>query len=283
MALNVYNNSDKPSFLQKYRDKAKQLYTFPEITDPRVGIGMARRKGKNQVLKAVLELRDMVLGGSIAPGERLSEVSVSEQIGISRTPVREALGRLEHEGLLEQLPTGGYMVRTFTFEDVIDAIELRGVLEGTVARLAAERGVDPGRMAAIRRTLAQLDAVIAAGAAAMDLDAYSELNAEFHEQLAGLAGSETIRREVERAANLPFAAPSAFLEAQSSILEFRLSLIGAQAQHRDMLDAIENREGARAESVAREHARLARKNIEYVMTQDRRLIPKVPGLSLVAG
>lgn len=244
---------------------------------------MARRKGKNQVLKAVLELRDLVLGGAIAAGERLSEMSISEQIGISRTPVREALGRLEHEGLLEQLPTGGYMVRTFTFEDVIDAIELRGVLEGTVARLAAERGPDPVRLARMREIVSALDKVIAVGAEAMDFDAYSELNSEFHECLAQLAGSDTIRREVERAANLPFGSPSAFLDVQSNILEFRQSLIGAQEQHRDMLDAIEKREGTRAEFIAREHARLARKNIEYVMTHDRRLIEKVPGLSLVAG
>lgn len=244
---------------------------------------MTQRKGKHQALKAVLELRDMVLGGKIAPGERLSEVSISERIGISRTPVREALGRLEHEGLLEQLPTGGYTVRSFTFDDVVDSIELRGVLEGTAARLAAERGADAVLLGRMREIVAGLDKVLAAGAASMDFEAYAELNSEFHDCLAGLAGSDTVRREVERATNLPFASPSAFLDVQSDILEFRNSLVGAQAQHRDMLDAIENREGARAEFIAREHARLARKNIEYVMNHDRRLIKKLPGLSLVAG
>ena len=65
--------------------------------------------------------------------------SSSERLGVSRTPLRLALSTLAHEGLLEPLPGGGFVVRSFTRADVSDAIELRGVLEGTAARLAAER------------------------------------------------------------------------------------------------------------------------------------------------
>ena len=63
----------------------------------------------------------------------------SRQLGVSRTPLRTALMTLEHEGLLETLPGGGFVVREFTRTDINDSIELRGVLEGTAARLAAER------------------------------------------------------------------------------------------------------------------------------------------------
>lgn len=237
----------------------------------------------SQTLKALMGLRDMVLSGALPAGERLYEVAISQQIGISRTPVREALGRLEQEGLLERVSSGGFTVRTFSFDDVVDAIELRGVLEGTAARLAAERGANAKDLHGMHQTLEALDRVVQAGAVSLDFNSYTDLNGKFHASLAALAGSDILVRELERSARLPFASPSAFLEAQSGMLEIRQTLLGAQEQHRDILDAIELREGVRAEHIAREHARLARKNLEYVMNHDRSLMKKVPGLSLVAG
>ncbi|ADZ71285.1 GntR family transcriptional regulator [Polymorphum gilvum] len=243
---------------------------------------MGEAKGASLSRKAVMELRDLILGGTLPPGERLYEVPLSERLGISRTPMREAMAKLEQEGLLERIPAGGYAVRTFTFEDVIDAIELRGVMEGTAARLAAERGVEPVKLRQFRKVVEALDRTLGSDVKKMDFDGYVELNSELHELLAGLSGSEMVRREVERASRLAFASPSAFLREQEDVLEFRRSLIGAQAQHRALLEAIEAREGSRAEAVAREHARLARQNLEYVMFQDRSLIVRVPGLALVA-
>jgi GntR family transcriptional regulator, vanillate catabolism transcriptional regulator len=81
---------------------------------------------------------------------------------------------------------------------------------------------------------------------------------------------------------LPFAGPSAFLNAQTDIPAFRASLTVGQAQHRAIAAAIEMREGARAEAVAREHARLARQNLDFVLA-DRTLVDRVPGLRLVSG
>ena len=116
----------------------------------------------------------------------------------------------------------------------------------------------------------------------MDLDAYIALNAEFHEMLGTLSGSRIVQREIERVMHLPFAGPSAFLNAQTSVPAFRASLGVGQAQHRAIALAIEMREGSRAEAVTREHARLARINLDFVM-KDKDLIERVPGLVLVAG
>jgi GntR family transcriptional regulator of vanillate catabolism len=218
----------------------------------------------------------------MAAGERLSEIAVAQQLGVSRTPLRAALSRLEQEGLLELIPSGGYAVRSFTLADVFDAIELRGVLEGTAARLAAERGVSPARLTQIKQLVAELDKTFRDRPEEMLFDRYVELNAEFHSVLAELPGSETMRRELERAAHLPFASPSAFLEKQEDVPAFRQSLIFAQRQHRDIVSAIEMREGARAEALAREHARLARRNLDFVLGQDRSLMRRVPGLVLVS-
>ena len=242
--------------------------------------GVSQRAAQSQ--RALMGVRELIVSGEIRAGSRLSELALVERLGISRTPLRAALAQLGQEGLVEAIPSGGYAVRSFTREDVIDAIELRGVLEGMALRLAAERGVAPARMGELQRLLEGIDEALQGAAEEMDFDRYVDLNASFHEKLWGLA-SQTIRREIERVTSLPFASPSAFLDKQANVLEFRRSLYGAQAQHRAMVSAISLREGTRAEALAREHARLARQNLEFVLDQDRSLIRRVPALSLVVG
>src|SRR5919204_6633361 len=91
-----------------------------------------------QTVKATLGLRQLLFNGEIRPGERLVELALVERLGVSRTPLRLALTTLEHEGLVESLAGGGFAVRQFTRAEIDDAIELRGGLEGTAARVAAE-------------------------------------------------------------------------------------------------------------------------------------------------
>ena len=104
----------------------------------------------SQTVTALLELRELILGGELSPGQRLSELAVVERLGVSRTPVRAALARLQEEGLVEAIPSGGYAVRAFSEQEVNEAIELRGVLEGLAARLAAEKGADVQALAALK-------------------------------------------------------------------------------------------------------------------------------------
>lgn len=241
-----------------------------------------RSKPQSQTLKAELGLRNLVFSGSFGPGERLPEISLSDQLGVSRTPLRAALMRLEQEGLLVPIPSGGYQVRLFSEEDVIDAIEFRGVLEGTAARLAAERGVPAGRLQQLKGLVAELDEVVAPGPEKMDFDAYVDRNARFHDLLGELAGSALIRRELDRATRLPFASPSAFLASQAEVPAFRATLMVGQAQHRAIAEAIETREGSRAEALAREHARLARHNLAIVLS-DAALAEQMPAMRLVSG
>jgi GntR family transcriptional regulator of vanillate catabolism len=235
-----------------------------------------------QSQRALMGVRDLIICGEIRSGTRLSEVTLAERLGISRTPLRAALARLEQEGLVELIPTGGYAVRSFTREDVVDAIELRGVLEGTSLRLAAERGVDSSKLDDLHHLLAEIDAALSTSVDTMDFEGYVGLNAQLHSQLWALS-SQAIQRVISRVASLPFASPSAFLDKQADVPAFRRSLFGAQDQHRAMVQAIERREGARAEHLAREHARLALQNLEFVLDQDRSLIRRVPALSLVVG
>lgn len=241
---------------------------------------MTGSKANTHTKRALLELRQRIISGKLAGGQRLYEVALAEDLQVSRTPVREAMSRLAEEGLLERGAGGGFMVRSFSLEDVVDAIEIRGVLEGTAARLAAERGVDPKKLAAIKDTLKALDGCFGEKLDTVDFDLYSELNARFHVQLAELPGSNIVARELERAKSLPFASPSAFVPDSHELQSFRISLIVAQQQHQAIITAIEAREGARADAIAREHARIALSNLDYVLGLGAEQIANISSLAL---
>src|SRR5450631_2027780 len=109
-----------------------------EVSPPRTA---SKHKDRNasQTGRAALVLREMLLEGHFQPGERIREVPLAAELGVSRIPLRLVLERLAHEGLLAELPTRGFVVQRFSTADIYEAIELRGLLEGMAARLAAER------------------------------------------------------------------------------------------------------------------------------------------------
>jgi GntR family transcriptional regulator of vanillate catabolism len=235
--------------------------------------------GTSQTMRALLRLRELLLSGEFEPGARMSELPLVERLGVSRTPLRLALSALEHEGLLRVLPSGGYVVREFTRSDIDDAIELRGVLEGTAARFAAERGVTRRELRAMIDIADQTDEVVHA-ADYESFERYVDLNERFHSLLYDAARSPLLERALEHAISLPFAGPSAFVLAEAELPESREVLIVAQSHHRALIDAIDRREGARAESIAREHARLARLNLDIVL-RHREVLERLPGASLI--
>ncbi|MEW5421569.1 GntR family transcriptional regulator [Amorphus sp. 3PC139-8] len=232
-------------------------------------------------MRAQVELRRRILSGEFPGGTRLLEVAMAEELEISRTPVREAMSRLAEEGLLERARGGGFLVRRFAYSDVVDTIELRGVLEGTVARFAAERGVPAPRMAEMRKILAQLDTCFGRDLDDVDFERYSAFNSAYHEALWRLPGSHTMMRELAKVTRLPFASPSAFLPSRRQPGLFRQSLREAQSQHRAIVEAIEAREGARAEALAREHARSARNNLALLFDEGGDLALGNPALALM--
>lgn len=235
-------------------------------------------------VRALLQLRELILSGELAGGTRIAELAIVERLGMSRTPIRAALVRLEQEGLLQALPHGGYVVQSFSERDVADAIELRGTLEGLLARRAAERGVPDTALQAARVCLARISALLAAPR--LDEQAFSDYvacNSEFHVLLVAMADSPTIGRQLERVNSLPFASPSGFVLAQPDSAPARDMLVVAQQQHQQVLDAIERREGARAEAIMREHARLAQRNLDAVVTEQpaHALTVSMPAIRLI--
>ncbi len=239
---------------------------------------MRERAGgqSSQTVSALLKLRELILSGEVAAGERLSELALVEKFGVSRTPIRASLTHLEQEGLLHALPAGGFAVNAFSERDIHAAIEVRGTLEGLAARLAAERGIPGEDLGELKRCLAALDSLVFEQGVIVDnFSAYVKLNEQFHWIIVDLADSAVLSRQVARAATLPFASPGAFVMAQANLQEATLMFTVAQDHHRCIVRAIEAREGERAEMLMREHARLARRNLELALGnhQTRGLVP----------
>jgi DNA-binding GntR family transcriptional regulator len=124
-------------------------------------------------------IRGRILDGTLKPGERLVEDRLSTELGVSRVPVREALRGLSAEGLVTLLPRRGATVVEVTPESVAELVEVRALLEGLNARLAAQRH-DPEIVTQLKETLARGNEAAKTGTA----EELARLNAEFHERLA---------------------------------------------------------------------------------------------------
>jgi GntR family transcriptional regulator of vanillate catabolism len=236
-------------------------------------------QANSQTTKATLGLRELLLGGAFRPGERVPELRLVEELGVSRTPLRIALMTLAHEGFLEALPGGGFVVREFTRSDIDDAIELRGVLEGTAARLAAERLESEDELEQLRELCRELDVVVRTPSMESFME-YLLLNREFHLAFLALAKSPQLERALEHVLALPFAPPSALVMVHAALPASWEIFLVAQHQHVALVEAISRGEGARADAIALEHARIARRNLDIAL-ENRHLLDRVPGSTLL--
>jgi GntR family transcriptional regulator of vanillate catabolism len=233
-----------------------------------------------QTGRTLLTLRQMLFRGEFRPGEKLSELPLVARLGVSRTPLRLALDRLAHEGLLEPFPSGGFVVRQFTVDDIWDAIEIRGVLEGTGARLAAERFIESRDLDPIRRYRDEMEALPAPAPGIDSFPQYLELNEGFHSAIIDVARSPMLRMTLDRVLALPFAGPSALVvPSQRSQQDPDLLLISLE-HHRAIVEAIEHRQGTRAESLAREHSWVSRRSFEIALAHQSAW-GSIPGASLI--
>jgi GntR family transcriptional regulator of vanillate catabolism len=279
----IYSESGFHGFYVYIVDFSSVSFGFwicmPTPANP-LAAGLGAEEGSSQAVKAQQRLRELILAGALSAGTRITELAMVERLGMSRTPIRAALMRLGQEGLLLALPHGGYAVRTFSEREVADAIELRGTLEGLAARLAAERGAAPALLSQAGLCLDQIDRLLQQQG--LDDEAFSgyvRLNAQFHKLLSDMADSSVLAREIERACSWPFASPSGFVGVQAHKPGVRDSLVVAQHQHRQVLQAIAQREAGRAEALVREHSRIARQHLALALQHPQHAA--TPGVQLI--
>ena len=203
----------------------------PQAVPARLQPPPTRLESPSLVQLAADALRNMVLSGQLAPGERLIEERLTEELGISRPPLREALRLMEREGLIENRPRRGAVVTTLDDQDVYEILTLRSALE----RLAVEIGVpvrDPERLEVCRRALRRMDEC----AAVEDRGALVEAAYAFHSSIVALAGHRRLNESyaaVQRQQILCMARNLYTREHEYEDLPTHV------ARHRHLLDVIE--------------------------------------------
>jgi DNA-binding GntR family transcriptional regulator len=181
---------------------------------------------------AAERLRALIVEGVLEPGARLNERELSEQLGVSRTPLREAFRLLAAEGLLLQMPNRGVQVVTLSREDVRHAFEVMASLEGLAGELAATRVTE-----ADLDELKGLQDDLETAHRRLDLPAYYRVNRAIHDRLNSIAANPVLSQTY------------ATLNARLHALRFRSNLNRAKwdravAEHRSMLAALAARDGA---------------------------------------
>jgi GntR family transcriptional regulator of vanillate catabolism len=209
-------------------------------------------------------LRDWILHGEVRPGRRLEEVPLAEQLGVSRTPVRAALGTLANEGLIDHQPKRGYLVRAFNMEEIVAAYEVRSALEGLACRNAAARGLTDDQARRLRTSLADGDRILASGVLRPeDHEPYQQMNVTIHDTLLTASCNPWVTRFAEQAQNIPFASDRIVLWDDHAII------LRSHGDHHRIIEAVIARDGHRAEQLMREHVYYAgiilRRNYERLL------------------
>jgi DNA-binding GntR family transcriptional regulator len=204
---------------------------------------------------AAERLRTLIIEGQLAPGARLNERELSEQLGVSRTPLREAFRMLAADGLLMQLPNRGAQVVALSREDAGHAFEVMASLEGLAGELAAARVTD-----ADLTELAALQADMERAHARRDLPAYYRANRAIHERINAIAGNPILTHTVRT------------LNARLHALRFRSNLVQAKwdqavAEHRLMIDALAARDGERLRVLLVRHLRAKQRAVLETMKE----------------
>lgn len=194
---------------------------------------------------AARTIREAILDGVLAPDVWLREVAVSEALGVSRTPVREAFNRLEEEGLVVRTPGVGAQVTRLSFEDMSAVYQVRGSLESLAADYAT-RQARPEHLAQFEK----LHERMTAAAGAFDLPAFSRANVEFHHLLSVAADNAYLSRLLStvEVAIRRFGTRSLSQERMDAVL----------GEHAAIIDAMRDGDAARAGEAAAAHAAKAR-------------------------
>lgn len=218
----------------------------------------------------VHQLREKILNGELSPGQRLVEAQVAERLGVSRTPLRYALSILAAEGLLERSGARGYVVRRFGVDDVLDAIDVRGVLEGLAARSVAERGVTPELAQALADCLQRLDALFVPGSLSDDdVREYARLNGQFHTLITEAAGNAALNSALALNDRIPFVSAATVVFDEVAKEQQRAMLLYAQRQHHAIASALLRGEGARVEGLMKEHTQISKDSLNLAPSHPR--------------
>ena len=204
-------------------------------------------------------LREAIISGMLGPSARLMEIQLAEEMGVSRTPVREAMRKLELEGLVVMIPRKGAYVAGLSLKDIADVFEIRGALEGLAAELAAERATDE-ELEAMERYLVKISEEIESG----DLAKVVETDTDFHSLIYKASRNarlsqiiNNLREQIQR--------------YRTTSLSFPGRMKIALEEHRKIVEAVSSRDGELARKLAQEHIENAENTMMGMIQQDSKL------------
>lgn len=207
--------------------------------------------------KVYQRIKDMILNGRIAPSERIIENKIAKQLGVSRTPVREALHVLEREGFLEAIPRIGYKLKEIQWEEVVEIFEIWKVNEILAASWAIEK-ITPEELRSLEEILDAAEAEMKKGVPKQ----FIERDAEFHETLIRASGSlrlleicQTLRRHL-------------LLYRVSTMYEPESAERGIE-RHRRILERLKERDPTGLEEAIRDHHDNAKRDIRRYAFRDK--------------
>ncbi|MFZ5641457.1 MAG: GntR family transcriptional regulator [Bacillota bacterium] len=205
-------------------------------------------------------IREAIINGTLKPGERLMEIQLAEEMGVSRTPVREAIRKLELEGFVVMIPRKGAYVAGLSMKDIADVFEIRAALEGLAAGLAAER-ITEEELEELERLLVKIGECIQSN----DLNAVIEQDTEFHDVLFRATRNErlvqivsNLREQIQRYRTASLSSPG------------RMKL--ALEEHKQIVEALSERDVEKAQQLAREHIENAENSMLEVFGENQKPI-----------
>jgi GntR family transcriptional regulator, vanillate catabolism transcriptional regulator len=206
--------------------------------------------------KVIYQVREGILNGKYAPEQHLHEVSLAEDLKVSRTPIRDALRVLANEELLVYEPNCGYVVRKVALKDVLDAYDARGAVESLACRLVAERGLSADQRTQLEAMLKEGDRIFKGPTwSTAEQAAWRKLNLEFHTAIVAASENRLLPPVLKQLRSLPRML-DARLEPESDFYQqvhTRKARLRAHGEHSELVSALIRRESSRAESLMREH------------------------------
>jgi DNA-binding GntR family transcriptional regulator len=202
-----------------------------------------RKRKKKRLLRehVYVGIKNAIIGGEFEPGKRLIEEKLAEDMKTSRTPVREAIQKLEKEGLIYRLPRGGFAVKGVTEEEVDEVFGLRGILEGYAGFLATER-MDEEEISALEEIITREEECLQD----MNPDEFIRLDSEFHDALYKAAKNT-------RLYNLLHDLRDYMYRYRVIIQRYQRKAHLAVQDHKEMIASIRNKNARQVEKLVRKH------------------------------
>ena len=224
----------------------------------RVSAGEGRQGKQTRVEQAYSEIRRRILDNYYAPGHQVLEQELAADLGMSRTPLREALVRLQNERFVQLIPRHGMRVVPLSMQDLRDVYEVLTSLELTAIERLARGELDDETLAAIEKTVDEMDVAVKR----KDVDAWAKADERFHRMLVTLCGNARLAAMVEMLWEQSH-------RARMTTVQLRASLEQSNREHRALLEAIRRRNWNQARTRHAKHRARATAEILKLLQQTR--------------